>query len=132
MSRVGITDSDANKFGPARAGRITMADIYSMTGEEISIDLLISNQEPAVQSFGSMLAWCPVDGGVAVRDDLTHEEFCRVSTRFPSRDGLRMIDAIIAAGEGGHYQVGAHGCGKTSIQSFAADGRLSADVNLGQ
>jgi len=103
-----------------------------MTNESINLLMSMVNRELAVQSFGSMLAWCPVDGGAAVRDDITHEEFCRVSTRFPSRDGLRMIDAIIAAGVGGHLQVSDHGCGKTSMQSFAVNGRLAADVNLGQ
>lgn len=94
------------------------------------LNMLVSN-EPVAKPFGAMLAWRVVNGGVAVIDDATGVEYCRVRTPYPSRDGLRMIEAIRAAGDGCKVQVSDHGCGRKSIQTFRVDGTLCRDVDLG-
>lgn len=76
--------------------------------------------------------WNWIDGGVVVKWGCPGEEqeVARVQTQFPSRDGLRIIDAIRNAAGEFHVQVSDHGCGRKSAQVFDATG-LVADVNLG-
>ena len=80
--------------------------------------------------FGSMLCWDWVDGGVVVKDSDT--VVCSFATRYASRDGLRVIDAIRKSSEGYRVQISDHGCGRKSVQVFSADGSLAADVNVGE
>jgi hypothetical protein len=89
--------------------------------------IMIGTESPAV-SFGSELCWAYADGGVVVRDG--ESVVCEFATRYASRDGLRVIDAIRRSSDGYRVQVSDHGCGLKSVQVFNADGTLAADVNV--
>jgi len=66
--------------------------------------------------------WDWTDGGVKLfRDGL---QLVEVGTRFPSRDGLRLVDAA-ASGQADRAQATDYG----SVQLFSGD-RLVANVNL--
>ena len=96
----------------------------------IDFDGILIGTETVVTSFGSDLCWNHTDGGVVVKDGETVvSEF---ATRFASRDGLRVIDAIRKSSAGYHVQVSDHGAGRKSVQVFNADGTLAADVDLGE
>ena len=96
----------------------------------IDFDGIMIGTESPVVSFGSELCWNHTDGGVVVKDG--EAIVCEFTTRFPSRDGLRVIDAIRKSSEGYRVQTGDHGCGRKIAQVFNADGTLAADVNLGE
>jgi hypothetical protein len=83
-------------------------------------------QPESVASFGSMLSWGWIDCGVRVCDESTGQELVRVTTQFPSRDGVRIIDAIRQAGEGCMVQA----CNNHSVQVFSSDGSLVSDLNV--
>ena len=89
---------------------------------------MIGTQLP-VASFGSELCWNYTDGGVVVKDG--EAIVCEFATRYASRDGIRVIDAIRKASEGFRCQVSDHGAARKSVQVFNADGSLAADVNVG-
>jgi len=90
------------------------------------MDLFSISSDP--KSFGYMLNWNWSENGVVIKDD---DKFvCEFSTRFASRDGLRVIDAIRKSSTGYRVQVSDHGCGSTSVQVFNAGGTLAADVNV--
>jgi hypothetical protein len=95
----------------------------------IDFDGIMIGTESPVVSFGSELCWNHTDGGVIVKD--REATVCEFATRFASRDGLRVIDAIRKSSEGFRVQVSDHGAGRKSVQVFNADGTLAADVNLG-
>jgi hypothetical protein len=96
----------------------------------INFDGIIIGTESEVASFGSDLCWNYTDGGVVVKNG--DAIACEFATRFASRDGLRVIDAIRKSSEGFRVQVSDHGCGRKSVQVFNADGSLAADVNVGE
>lgn len=94
-----------------------------------NFDGILIGTETAVASFGSDLCWNNIDGGVVVKDG--ESAVCEFATRYASRDGLRVIDAIRKSSEGFRVQVSDHGAGRKSVQVFNADGSLAADVNVG-
>jgi hypothetical protein len=91
--------------------------------------IMIGTESP-VATFGSELCWNYAAGGVVVKDGETI--VCEFATRFASRDGLRVIDAIRKSSEGYRVQTSDHGCGRKSVQVFNADGTLAADVSCGE
>jgi hypothetical protein len=96
----------------------------------ISFDgIMIGTALPAV-SFGSELCWNHTDGGVVVKDG--ESVVCEFSTRFASRDGLRVIDAIRKSFYGFRVQVSDHGAGRKSVQVFNADVTMVADVDVAE
>lgn len=94
----------------------------------IDFDGILIGTETAVASFGSGLCWNHTDGGVVVKDGET--VVCEFATRFASRDGLCVIDAIRKSSDGFRVQVSDHGAGRKSVQVFNADGALAADVDV--
>jgi hypothetical protein len=96
----------------------------------INFDGIMIGTESAVVSFGSGLCWNHTDGGVVVK--VGESIVCEFATRFASRDGLRVIDAIRESSDGFRVQVSDHGCGRKSVQVFNADGTLAADVNVAE
>lgn len=96
----------------------------------INFDGIMIGTESPVVSFGSDLCWNNTDGGVVVKDG--ESVVCEFSTRYASRDGLRVIDAIRKSSDGFRAQVSDHGAGRKSVQVFNADGSLAADVNVAE
>ncbi len=90
------------------------------------LDLFSISPDPT--SFGYLLNWGWRENGVVIKDD--QDFVCEFETLFPSRDGLRVIDAIRKSSEGFRVQVSDHGCGRKSVQVFNADGSLAADVDV--
>lgn len=78
--------------------------------------------------MNSTLCWDYTDDGVVVKngDDVV----CQFATSFPSRDGLRVIDAVREVSGNCRVQVSDHGAGRKSVQVFRDDGVLTADVNI--
>jgi len=113
-------DLTHTKVRPQASGRFKMN----------SLNELMIGIESSVVSFGSDLCWNHTDCGVVVKDG--SDIVCRFSTRFPSRDGLRVIDAIRKSSEGFRVQVSDHGCGRKSVQVFNSTGSLAADVNVAE
>lgn len=94
----------------------------------MNVNAFFGMEQPAVTSFGSELSWNWSDGGVVVKDG--ESVVCEFSTRFASRDGVRVIGAIRKADVGYRVQVSDHGCIYKSVQVFYADGSLAADVDV--
>jgi hypothetical protein len=91
--------------------------------------IMIGTESPALP-FGSELCWNRTGSGVVVKD--AESVVCEFSTRFASRDGLRVIDAIRKSSDGFRVQTSDHGCGRKSVQVFNADGTLAADVSVAE
>jgi hypothetical protein len=94
----------------------------------INFDGIMIGTESPVASFGADLCWNYANGGVVVKD--SESVVCEFATRFASRDGLRVVDAIRKSSEGFRVQTTDHGSGRKSVQIFNADGTLAADVNV--
>lgn len=83
-------------------------------------------------SFGSMLSWGYTDNGVTIRDEADDSLICEFATRYPSRDGVRVIDAIRKSSPGFRVQVSDHGCGRKSVLVINHNNTIAADVNVGE
>ena len=71
-------------------------------------------------------SWDWTNGGVRI--NCNGRTLVEIGSRFPSRDGLRLVDAADEC-QPDRMQSSDHGCAKYSMQMFRGDD-LVADVNL--
>lgn len=93
---------------------------------DLTDEIFAPQSEPT--RFGSELSWDWTEYGVVIKDDGVF--VCEFATRFASRDGLRVIDAIRKSDAGYRVQVSDHGCGRKSVQVFNLDGTLASDIDV--